>query len=452
MNYGPRIAKNGLILALDAADRNSYIGTGASWRDISGSNYTGTLSGNFVFDGANCGVINFDGSNAYASILNSSGINFTNSSGTISIWLRTVAAPPSGSYLISKNMDSTGGWGITIGSNGIPYFETKNNASGATSFYRFANQALNDGRWHNFVAVFTTSTTILANNTVSLYIDGVLSDGALTRSLVYGGNTAGNVEIARRTSGNYYSGYISNVIIYNRALTATEILFNYNNISFRYKTFIAYDWFAIYVLIYIRANGTVGNTSIPNLVSGGGNINASGVGSITNVQSKWGGTSFRIDSGSNGVALPSMSSIGTGDFTIECWYYASTLRSDIRFISGGATNGIGFGSRITSGRTIGMVKEGVSWVSEQTWTGVLLNQWVHMAACKIGSNIRYFQNGVQIGNTVTFSESFSSTTGPALAGVNNTLSPTYYNDVRITKVGLYSGNFTPPTAQFNLPY
>ena len=49
LNYGPTIVTDGLVLALDAADRNSYPGTGNTWFDISGNGNNGTInSGEFV--------------------------------------------------------------------------------------------------------------------------------------------------------------------------------------------------------------------------------------------------------------------------------------------------------------------------------------------------------------------------------------------------------------------
>jgi hypothetical protein len=39
---GPKIVRNGLVLALDAADKNSYPGTGTTWNDLSGNNNNGT--------------------------------------------------------------------------------------------------------------------------------------------------------------------------------------------------------------------------------------------------------------------------------------------------------------------------------------------------------------------------------------------------------------------------
>jgi len=37
MNYGPKTVTNGLVLCLDAADKNSYPGSGTTWTDVSGT-------------------------------------------------------------------------------------------------------------------------------------------------------------------------------------------------------------------------------------------------------------------------------------------------------------------------------------------------------------------------------------------------------------------------------
>ena len=43
LNYGPSVIKSGLILALDAADVNSYPGTGTTWYDLTSGKHHGTL-------------------------------------------------------------------------------------------------------------------------------------------------------------------------------------------------------------------------------------------------------------------------------------------------------------------------------------------------------------------------------------------------------------------------
>ena len=43
---GPDLVQNGLILALDAADKNSYAGSLTTWTDLSGNNNNGAFSAN----------------------------------------------------------------------------------------------------------------------------------------------------------------------------------------------------------------------------------------------------------------------------------------------------------------------------------------------------------------------------------------------------------------------
>jgi hypothetical protein len=65
MNYGPKTVTNGLVLCLDAADKNSYSGTGTTWTDLTGNGNNGTLTNGPTFNSANGGSISFDGTNDY---------------------------------------------------------------------------------------------------------------------------------------------------------------------------------------------------------------------------------------------------------------------------------------------------------------------------------------------------------------------------------------------------
>ena len=59
-----KIITDGLVLCLDAADRNSYVSGSSTWRDVAGSN-NGTLTNGPTFSSSNGGSIVFDGSNDY---------------------------------------------------------------------------------------------------------------------------------------------------------------------------------------------------------------------------------------------------------------------------------------------------------------------------------------------------------------------------------------------------
>ena len=66
---GPKIVTDGLVLALNAADRNSYPGSGTTWYDISGNSNNGTMS-NVTYSGLDGGNMVFNGTSSNVSISN----------------------------------------------------------------------------------------------------------------------------------------------------------------------------------------------------------------------------------------------------------------------------------------------------------------------------------------------------------------------------------------------
>lgn len=62
-NGGPNIIQNGLVFALDAANKKSYPGSGTTWKDLSGNGNDGTLTNGPTFDSGNGGSIVLDGTN-----------------------------------------------------------------------------------------------------------------------------------------------------------------------------------------------------------------------------------------------------------------------------------------------------------------------------------------------------------------------------------------------------
>jgi hypothetical protein len=62
---GGRIVTDGLVLSLDAGDRNSYPGTGTTWFDLSGNNNNAALVNGPTFNSANGGNITNDGIDDY---------------------------------------------------------------------------------------------------------------------------------------------------------------------------------------------------------------------------------------------------------------------------------------------------------------------------------------------------------------------------------------------------
>ena len=231
---GPDIIESGLVLCLDAANKNSYPGSGTTWTDLSGNNYSGILTNGPTFSAGNQGSIVFDGTNDYVDVANTgTQFQFANTTFTVSLWIKTSSS--TGGVIVSKGATaSTAGWLFQFDAAGTVSGTTKG-SDGTNTYNRTSTATVNNNTWRNIVAVYTTNTSTLGSNAISIYIDGVLSNGTGTLGGLVYATTIDTVQIGRRPTGAYWSGSVSNIQIYNRSLTATEILQNYNATTSRFN-------------------------------------------------------------------------------------------------------------------------------------------------------------------------------------------------------------------------
>jgi hypothetical protein len=231
ISYYGGIVTNGLVLVLDAAKKDSYPGSGTIWRDISGNGNNGTLVNGPTFNSANGGSIVFDGIDDRASITNSinSGQNFT-----VSSWINPVLLGTTRRSVISNsyNYAFRNGWFLCTAGAGIN--NTFFLSIGSDAAYVVAQSGtLSINTWQHITAVVTNGgeTIMLLKNgqTVNPQIS-VLSSGTITYTLP-------QFNIGWRDvlgTPDPYTGGISYVYLYNRALSATEVLQNYNATKGRY--------------------------------------------------------------------------------------------------------------------------------------------------------------------------------------------------------------------------
>jgi hypothetical protein len=223
---GPKIVTDGLILALDAADRTSYPGSGTDWNDLAGSN-NGTLTNGPTFNSRNGGSIVFDGVDDYCNIGPTNVvignnlskitycqyIKFTSSVRMYSFALKRMV----GGTLASLELNNFGGGGSVVGQITCFY----RNTSDSNFNYLNFNGGYNDGQWYYVVATISETEG-------NLYINGEL------KKTVEGGILSTNTNNADATIGAFdntqlfFNGNVALTQIYNRALTAQEVLQNYN--------------------------------------------------------------------------------------------------------------------------------------------------------------------------------------------------------------------------------
>jgi hypothetical protein len=204
-----KIVTDGLVLALDAADKNSYPGSGTTWRDVSGNN-SSTLVGTPSFIDGNPKAISFDGSSKKADITTPFGKSgFT----TVSVYYRRVEEASSTIWRTLLGTASTNIHHL------ISESSTKVLGIWDGSFRTFGYTPLIDGKFHNYVVIYNSTST------ATLYVDGVF---VTTISIILDLQTSPIGTIGNWAGGNYWAGYIGTTTIYNRELSASEILQNYN--------------------------------------------------------------------------------------------------------------------------------------------------------------------------------------------------------------------------------
>jgi hypothetical protein len=224
MFYGPKIITNGLVLYLDAANRNSYPGSGTTWTDLSGNGNNGTLTNGPTFNAANMGSIVFDGTNDY--IYRSSLSNFNSSTYTILLWGKFVSVSSSG---ILFNLGRSSGDADTeaqlyYNNSRLVYWDY----AGSIAFNFIQSSGTLSTNVYQYLG-FTKNST---NGT--FYINGYSSG---TGTAAFDANISTNdftIGADIRDSINYVNGNISQFLLYNRVLTASEVLQNYNATKSRF--------------------------------------------------------------------------------------------------------------------------------------------------------------------------------------------------------------------------
>ena len=219
---GPDIVENGLVLCLDAGNTKSYPGSGTVWTDLSRNGNNGTLTNGPTFGSADGGAIVFDGSNDYVTV--PSLPNFANINQlTAIVWAKSAVANWNESgFLISRRNQ---------------FIIHPNAGSKNVAFY------INSNGWTDGTVNYTPDNIMIYNQYSITYNAGALrgyGNGILRSSGTVGAgltSDSGKTEIGRDEdiANRFLNGSIAMVQVYYRALSATEILQNYNATKGRFR-------------------------------------------------------------------------------------------------------------------------------------------------------------------------------------------------------------------------
>jgi hypothetical protein len=230
-DYGPRIVTDGLVLYIDAANNKSYPGSGTSWADLSGGGNIGTTSGGPTFNSANGGSLVFDGTNDYI-ITNNISLNSRFSSTSVShfTWFYPTSAGQIvvelGQAIINNNWHDSN---IEISAAGAFSFSTWHGS--LNNKVVSSNQSFN--AWYHIG--FTYDGT-----TLTAYINGTsIGTTPLARQAPYNNGAQTYYALCSIDSTNmgtsaYGGGRVGTFSVYNRSLSASDVLQNYNATKTRF--------------------------------------------------------------------------------------------------------------------------------------------------------------------------------------------------------------------------
>ncbi len=227
---GPSIVIDNLIFAVDAANPDSYISGSTVWKDQTPNGNNGTLTNGPIFNSANAGVLEFDGSDDYVSVGNPTFLQLTGAM-TIDFWINGQPTT-TGQYAGFDKLGnaSNRGAGLDLRKATGIYLYIASNSSTLVETHTTDTTPLTDGNWHHVVGTYDPGTSM------KIYLDGV-EVSSKTSSVPASQYNAGSNEwsIAKRSAhSNPLNGKMASVKMYDRALSAAEVSQNYNALKTRF--------------------------------------------------------------------------------------------------------------------------------------------------------------------------------------------------------------------------
>ena len=216
--FANSIVQQGIILNLDAGNPFSYAGAGTTWFDVSGNSYNGTLIGSPSYTSNNNGGIIFD-SNVKYGTLPTSGLAFGTGQFAIEVWVYSTAAVTN-NVIYASQSSNVAGFVALFYPSGLGFSLTDFNSVGVRTTTTHQT-AVSQNTWYHVVGIRN------ASNQYIVYVNGVASttNATATTSLT---TAAPQIASNPATTGERFTGTIASLRLYNRSLSADEVLQNYN--------------------------------------------------------------------------------------------------------------------------------------------------------------------------------------------------------------------------------
>ncbi len=227
---GPDLVSDGLVLDLDAGNVKSYPGTGTAWNDLSGVNGASLIVGTNAGSLCTNGVMSFNGADNVVRLPYTDAMLGSSAQAlTMCLWFKNAGSAytrlftlnrTSGSSLMGMCANEAAGANV-LGHLG---FFTRSYDNTVHSWLTVNNNYQNVTTWLHMVAVVNGMTR-------TLYLNGasIATDSTIGLQLNYGGANYSALGAGPHPGYmQWFAGQMAIASLYNRALTAAEVLQNFN--------------------------------------------------------------------------------------------------------------------------------------------------------------------------------------------------------------------------------
>jgi hypothetical protein len=369
----------------------------------------------------------FDGTGDSLSITDvSSLLDFGTGAFTVSLWFYKVNTANDVAIVDARQTGSNAGWFLAIDSSGELQFTNVGgsvNISGSTAIIR--------NRWY-YVHISRSGTT------VSMYLNGALeASGSESGNVNCDGIVFGAKRYTSSGFGDFF-GYLSGINIVTGTATSNAV----------------------------PSAPTTGGTFLANFTNAGifdntgkNNLETVGNAQISTSVKKYGTGSMEFD-GTGDYLVSSGANqnlnVGSGNFTIEGWFYFNSTPSTMGLFQMSATAGGFVGNQsanlavATASSTTWQIYAKNTFTISST-TSVPVTTWTHFALVRNGTDTNLYINGTSVislaSDTTVYNTPYLGVGG--IFDNSSYLLNGYIDDLRITKgIARYTANFTPPTAPF----
>jgi len=383
------------------------------------------------------GSLEFDGSGDYLKTPQNDGLELGSGDYTIECWVNISAAASVGG-IFSKGLPST----LNTSTWSLEFNTTNNYVSwyvqaASTSYIITGSQNIKTSKWIHIAVTRSGNDTKLFVNGVQ---DGSTYTGGYT--IATGGDLYLGTGFYAPTTRTI-TGFIDDFRITKGVARYTSDFTPPDEID------LSTDTHREYVTFFLDGDGTLNGQNNTFTDSSTNSFTVTESGSVVqgvfspygdNWSNYFGGnTAFQKTSG--------VTTIGTGDFTVEFWFYPDNVSSGYRtFYDGRKTSPYSDG--------VGIFQNGTSievWGNGQkiNQTGVVTaGQWTHLALVRNSGSIQLYINGSASGSSVSLTDNFTSdkrTFGENTVGSGYTVQG-YVSNLRETHSAVYTSAFTPSTS------